>query len=120
MGSVVAIIQLICTLAPLLLKLMGLAKEVSTELKGTIHSMKAPAGASKEEKESSNLKIQGTVTDAIKAKAEAAGICAPDNVVNIAALVSHELDKRRADKVLAEHECGKGPIQADEGRFGLD
>ena len=120
MGNVVAIIQLILTLAPLLLKLIGIAKEATTETKGLVESLKTSAGPTKQEKKIVNLEIQGVVTDVMKAKAEAAGICAPDNVVNIAALIAHELEKRRAEKVVTEHECGKEPIQADEGRFVPD
>jgi len=120
MGNVVAIIQLILTLAPLLLKLIGIAKEATTETKGLVESLKTSAGPTKQEKKIVNLEIQGIVTDAMESKAKDAGICAPDNLINIAALVSHEIDKRRAEKVATEHECGQGPIQADEGRFEPD
>lgn len=113
--NVVQIIKMIITLGPLLVELMKMARTLGVQLKKLIDSLRAPADATDEEKLDADLQIQKTILKAVKEKAEADGICAPDNLVNLAALLAHEMDKGRDEKLMAE--CGKGPISADEGRF---
>ncbi len=115
MGSALQIIQLLVTLGPLLVELVKLAKSLGVSLKELIDSLKPAKGASEGQKIDADLVIQKTMLLAMREKMKEKGLCAPDNVVNLAALLANELDKGRATKVMEE--CGEGPIQADEGRF---
>ena len=115
MGSVLALIQLIVQLGPLIVQIIKAIGEVSDKTKETVKALKAPDDAPDDEKRRADLEIQGRVTGAVKEKLAEEGVCPPDNIVNLTTLLQMELDKKRADKIRTE--CGP-PIRADEGRFG--